>query len=102
MEEIRKQLGKKIREAREEKELTQKELGKIIGYSPMAISHFEKGIRELKLSDLQKLSKILEKELAYFLPSKVTFFRAQPSNNPEITKSLKDFDKSLDQKKKDE
>lgn len=97
MEEIRKQLGKKIREAREEKGLTQKELGKAIGYSSMAISHFERGIRELKLSGLQRLSKILEKELAYFFPSRATFFRAQPSNNPEIAKSLKDFDEFLDQ-----
>lgn len=100
MEEIKKQLGKKIREAREEKKLTQKELGKALGYSFMAISHFEKGIRELKFSDLQRLSKILGKELAYFLPSRLTFFRAQPSNNPEIKKSLEDFDKFLDKQQK--
>ncbi len=98
MEEIKEQLGKKIRDAREEKGLTQKELGKVIGYSPMAVSHFEKGIRELKISDLQRIAGILNKNLSYFLPPR-TLFRAKPSSDPETAKSLKDFDKFIEQQK---
>ncbi len=98
-DELKKQLGKKIREAREENSLTQKELGKALGYSPMAISHFEKGIRELKLSDIQHLAKILKKDLFYFFPSRATFFRSQASNYTEIKKSIKDFENFLNKQK---
>lgn len=98
MENIREQLGKKIRDAREEKGLTQKELGKAVGYSPMGISHFEKGIRELKVSDLQKIAGVLNKNLSYFLPSQ-TFFRAEASDDPATKKSLNDFDKFIEQQK---
>lgn len=100
MEELKKQLGKKIREVREEKGLTQKELGKTPGYSPIVISHFERGIRDLKISNLQKLSKILDKRLSYFLPSSTTFFRTQPPYSPKVTKSLKEFDKFISKQEK--
>ena len=100
MEELRKQLGKKIREAREEKSFTQKQLGRALGYSSMAISHFEKGIRELKISSLQKLSKVLDKDLSFFLPPQTTFFRANQSYNQRVKKSLDDFDKFISRQKK--
>ena len=97
--EIKKVLGKKIRDAREEKKVTQKELGELLGYSAMGISHFENGIRELKLSDLQKLADFFEKPLSFFFPEEApvsTFYRTQKSNDPEVAKSLDRFEKYLD------
>lgn len=96
MIEIKKVLGKKIREAREEKGVTQKELGTLLGYSPMGISHFENGIRELKTSDIQKMSEYFGKNISFFLPSSTTFFRADQENTSHATQSLKDFDSFLD------
>ena len=98
MKETIKYLGKKIREAREEKRITQKELGKRLGYSPMAISHFENGIRELKFSDIQKIASILNKELSFFLSSDTTLFRSEKTFDPDVEKSLKDFDKFINKK----
>ncbi len=34
--------------------ISQKYLAKLLGYSPMGISHFENGRREMKLSDIEK------------------------------------------------
>lgn len=95
MIDVKKVLGQRIKEAREEKGITQKELGAILEYSPMGISHFEKGIRELKTSDIQKMSEYFGKPMSYFLPS-TTLFRAESSNTDDALKSVKDFDAFLD------
>ena len=100
MQEITKAVGERIKEAREEKGLTQKELGDFLGYSPMGISHFEKGIRELKLSDLQKLSGYFGKDLSFFLASGKTMFRAGKNANQDgVADSLAAFDRHLLERK---
>lgn len=102
MEEIRKVIGEKIREAREEKGLTQKELADFLGYSPMGISHFENGIREMKISDIQKIAGYFGKDLAYFLSSGLTMFRAEggAGGDPGVSESLSDFNQFLAKRKK--
>lgn len=96
MKEIKKNLGDRIREAREEAGMTQKELGKVLEYSPMGISHFENGIRELKISDVKKLSEFFKKDMSYFLQSETTLFRASEPMNENISDALKNFDAFLD------
>ena len=95
MNEIKKVLGKSIRDAREEKGITQKELGSVLGYSPMGISHFEKGIRELKMTDVQKISEYFGKNISYFLKPEAVFFRADQSGE-DVSQVLADFDAFLD------
>lgn len=103
MEELKKVIGEKIREAREEKGLTQKELADFLGYSPMGISHFENGIREMKISDIQKIAAYFGKKLEYFLSSGLTMFRVDGdgANDPGVSESLSDFEKFLSNRKKD-
>lgn len=99
LKELTEALGRRIREAREEKDLTQKELGDELGYTPMAISHFENGIREMKASDVQKLATFFGKDLAYFFSAGQTLFRVDtdsPHKN-EMEKSISDFDRYLQQ-----
>lgn len=94
MEEFRKYIGRKIREAREEKKITQEKLGEVLGYSPMGVSHFENGIRELKFSDLKQLADFFKKPISFFLPQaapEITFFRVQ-DDNPEFIEALKRFE----------
>lgn len=95
MIEIKKVLGKKIREAREEKGITQKKLGSVLGYSPMGISHFENGIRELKMTDIQKMAEYFGKNISFFLKPDVVFFRAEQTDE-DVSQSLKDFDSFVD------
>ena len=106
MKEITKFIGNRIRELREEKKVTQKELGELLGYSPMGISHFENGIRDLKLTDVEKLSKHFGVEMSYFFPEEnkrtalepapVLFRAGQGYNNHQVEKSIKDFENFLD------
>ena len=100
MSELKKVLGKRIREAREDKDITQKELGAVLGYSPMGISHFENGIRELKISDIQKLCAYFGKEMSFFLQPDTTLFRAnqQKDGDFDAQKSYDDFIAFLDEK----
>lgn len=60
-------LGQKIQAAREERKLSQEQLANAIGCSQSALSNYEKGKRRIYLSQLEKLSEILEKPLNYFV-----------------------------------
>ena len=105
MKEINKFIGNRLREIREEKGSTQKELGELLGYSPMGISHFENGIRDLKTTDLEKLAQHFGVAISYFFPeegSKVSLehsailFRAGKGyDNHQVEKSIKEFEDFL-------
>lgn len=58
MEEINKYIGRRIREAREDMGWKQTDLAKRLSYSPMAISHFEKATRPIKVRELFNLARI--------------------------------------------
>lgn len=60
-------IGRRIREAREEADLSQKQLGTKVGYSAMGISHLENGNRRIKLDDLQRIADALNVNIAYLL-----------------------------------
>lgn len=102
MQEISKKVGQKIKEAREEKGLTQKELGEHLGYSAMGISYFEQGVREIKLADLERLAEFFGKSLSYFLSPGLTMFRADKGSGDDsgAEKSRNDFEKYLESRKK--
>lgn len=102
MQEIGKVIGEKVREAREERGLTQKELGDVLGYSAMGISHFENGVREMKVSDIQKLGNFFGRDITFFLSPGLTMFRANGTHDAGVTKSVADFDKFLSEREKKE
>lgn len=60
-------IGRRIREARESAGLTQRELGKQLGYSQTAINGWETARRRISLDDLEHLSRALNRPLAWFL-----------------------------------
>lgn len=60
-------IGTKIKECRIKKGLTQKQLGDLIGVSPVMISQYETGIRKPKAETINKLSLALDsKELLMY------------------------------------
>lgn len=61
------ELGKRILVAREEKKMSQEQLANAIGCSQSALSNYEKGKRQIYLSQLEKVAETLEKPLNYFL-----------------------------------
>jgi HTH-type transcriptional regulator/antitoxin HipB len=52
--------NKKIRNARKMRGITQKELGKMLGYSEAHICHFEKGNRHITPEAVKKIEDILK------------------------------------------
>jgi transcriptional regulator with XRE-family HTH domain len=60
-------LYKKVKTLREEKEISQEEISKKIGISRTSYIKFEKGEKELTLSELQKLADILDFHIGDFL-----------------------------------
>ena len=68
MKTLREKIGQRIRQARQEKGLSQRGLGKLFGASHATISDMELGKpRKLDVEDLVTLARILDKPIAYFL-----------------------------------
>jgi len=68
MKTLREKIGQRIRQARQEKGLSQRDLGKLLGTSQVTISDMELGKpRKLDVEDLVTLARILDKPVAYFL-----------------------------------
>jgi transcriptional regulator with XRE-family HTH domain len=55
---IGEEIGKKLRELREQRKMTQAAAGKVIGVSPSAISNKEAGKSDLTPEELQKLAQL--------------------------------------------
>ena len=51
--------GKKVRELRLQKEMSQGDLAKILGVHPTYISGIERGVRNMALKNIEKLAKAL-------------------------------------------
>ncbi|MBY6898071.1 helix-turn-helix domain-containing protein [Clostridium botulinum] len=59
--------GDRLKELREEKEMTQEELGKLLNVSRQTISGYEAGAIEPSISNLVKLANIFNVSLDYLL-----------------------------------
>ena len=68
--EINNFVGKKIKELRQEKELTQMELSKMIRVDESILAYYEEGLLELTVSKLHALAKNLDVSYSLFLPKK--------------------------------
>lgn len=99
-------IGKKIKELRELQGVSQEALGKKTGYSAMGISYFEKGLRGLKITDLEKIAKALNVDISVFLgvfeisgKSSTIFLRSTEDvteeAKEETIKTVNDFDTHL-------
>lgn len=62
-----KKLGKRIKLARVEKDMTQDELAEAINAMQKSISRYETGLSLPSLETLEKIAKVLKKPFGYFL-----------------------------------
>jgi transcriptional regulator with XRE-family HTH domain len=64
-------IGSKIKEARQEADMSQKDLAELVGFdSSTAISLIEAGQRKVSVEDLEKISKVFQKDIKFFLGKK--------------------------------
>ncbi|MCH5303473.1 MAG: helix-turn-helix transcriptional regulator [Ruminococcus sp.] len=89
-----KALGKRIKNKRKEKHLTQEQLSEICDLSAAHIGHIERGTRILSVDVLVRLSKALDVSLDYLLFDVV-------SDNENVLKSINPILKETDKKKAD-
>jgi repressor LexA len=80
-----KRIGQRIKEAREQNRMTQSELGKLLGYTSVAITNYEKGKRKISIDDLEKIAQVTGKPLTFFLGDNIT--KSEPPLN--ILRSIK-------------
>ncbi|MCL2556784.1 MAG: helix-turn-helix domain-containing protein [Firmicutes bacterium] len=59
--------GQRVKELREEKKLTQVELGKLLGLSYQTIGHYENGTTQPTLETLAKMCEIFDVTASYLL-----------------------------------
>ena len=100
-------IGKKIRDARTEKNISQSELGQSLNpeRSHAAISDIERGISDISVTDLSQIATILDKPLSFFMEgmpsiSMDNFRYAKDTTARDLVKgkkSVKDFDKYIDE-----
>ena len=104
-----KEIGRRIKKARENASLSQDEFGKLLGgYSPTAISLYEQGERKISLELLSVMAQVLKITLQEFVegyteesPSIQTALRADKDlqNDTDIQNQIVDYIEFLKQKK---
>ncbi len=68
LEDMNKFIGSKIREAREAAKKSQMELANALGFeSATAISLIESGERKVRVEDLEKIARFLDKDIKFFI-----------------------------------
>ena len=93
------QIGKKIKTLRKTKKITQKELGKLLGYSEAHISYIESGNRTISFKDLNKITKIFNIPHEHFADTKTSMMHFRGSldnnnnNNNFVDNIIEDFKK---------
>ena len=86
------EIGARIKKTREAEGLTQTELAQKLDYkSPTAISLIEAGERRVQISDLEKIAKLLHRDVSFFIKGDVAM-----SVQPSVQIALR-ADKHLDQ-----
>jgi len=83
---LRKNIGTKVKKAREEIGISQNQLGKKTGYAAATISQLESGQFRVSVDSLGKIARILRKPLHYFLPEQAPFFHVIVSGNIGVGK----------------
>lgn len=86
--------GKRLKELRSSKKLTQKELGDILNLSESAVSMYERDEREPSFETMKKLSELFEVSRAYLLGDTDDPKESKPSS------AFHDFDNITEEEKK--
>lgn len=84
-------LGQKIREIRKSKKISSKELGDFVGVSEQAISQYERGLRNIPLENLIKISKALRVTISELTENKYSIYEIEPIeclSDSELIKEL--------------
>ena len=101
-------IGARIREIRQQADLSQAQLGEKIGFYAMGVSYLENGQRKAKIEDISKIAEALGVSMAYLLEPVASTKISMPSTTyartpyelseeqrHEVASSLKKFDEHV-------
>lgn len=94
MSRVQKHIGKQIRKAREVKGWSARELGRRFKVSIASISRWENGIQQISHEDLQRLARLLDKPVQYFLPK---MFISPDNLSPEVAQLVHEINEIDDE-----
>lgn len=66
-DEVRRQLGRRLREAREYLGISQEDVAAVLGIARPGVTHIEAGSRRVEALELQKLSELYGRSVQFFL-----------------------------------
>ncbi|GEM_PF-1070805 len=90
-------IGSRIRQAREERGLSQADLAEAIGFSAPSVTNFENAKRRISIEDLHKVAEVLRKPITYFLSEKPFDEKAQAELEKKATlEEIKDMLKKIE------
>ncbi len=92
---IKKFVGKQVRKAREELGISQEILGEKTNYAGPTISQLESGQFRLSLESLEKIAKVLNKPLSFFLPENMEKDYTLPSKLTAVERELAEIKKTI-------
>lgn len=81
-------IGKNIKEARNEKGMKGDVFGNELGIKKAAVSHMENGKMDFKISDLYRISDVLETDVCSLLPLKIIKSTEELNNIPAHQESI--------------
>ena len=84
-------IGLKVRQLRRDNNLSQTELGKLLGVKPQAVAAYEKEVTPLSLDKLEILAKRFEVSIDYFL-SNIEIDKVKENGKNPITKESFDHE----------
>ena len=97
-EDVLRQFGERVAEARRDRGWSQEQLAEAIEVEPATISRWETGGRALSLSTLTRISEILEVPLARLFDIEQDI--PQPKHDAEATALLRSFKKITSERRK--
>lgn len=75
---VYKEIGERIRQARDAVGLTMEELGARIGYTKSAISKWESGARPISIEALKHIAEVLNRPISYFVRTDIEGLHVDP------------------------
>ena len=92
---IKKLVGKQVRKAREELGISQETLGDKTDYAGPTISQLESGQFRISLESLERVAKVLNKPLSFFLPEDMEKDYTLPSKLTAVERELAEIKKTI-------
>jgi len=88
---VYKEIGERIRQAREAEGMSQETLGERIGYTKFAVSKWEAGTRPVSIDALKRIAEVLHRPISYFVRTDLEGLHL----DPKFTDILTQFDLAI-------